>query len=174
MNLGARIKNLREENGLSQKELAQNLHISPSTLCQYESGDRVPSDNIKAKIADYFHVSIDFLFGRDGKNYKEITPDENNSEEYFALRIHGASMEPRMREGDIVIVRKQEDADTGDTAVVLVGRETATVKKIKKTGDGIQLIPTNPAYDPLYYTAADVARLPVRIIGKVVELRAKY
>lgn len=109
-----------------------------------------------------------------GEDYEDVDAAMAARGDFFALRIHGASMEPRMREGDIVIVRKQEDADTGDTAVVLVGNETATVKKIKKTGDGIQLIPTNPAYDPLYYTAADVARLPVRIIGKVVELRAKY
>lgn len=110
----------------------------------------------------------------DVEDYEDVDSAMAARGNFFALRVHGASMEPRMREGDIVIVRKQEDADTGDTAVVLVGNETATVKKIKKTGDGIQLIPTNPAYDPLYFTAADVARLPVRIIGKVVELRAKY
>lgn len=110
----------------------------------------------------------------DVEDYEDVDSAMAARGDFFALRVHGASMEPRMREGDIVIVRRQEDADTGDTAVVLVGNETATVKKIKKTGDGIQLIPTNPAYDPLYFTAADVARLPVRIIGKVVELRAKY
>ena len=94
--------------------------------------------------------------------------------DYFGLRIKGASMEPRMREGDVVIVRKQDDADNGDTAVVLVNGDSATVKKIKKMPDGIQLIPTNPTYDPIYYTAAEVEALPVRIIGRVVELRAKF
>ena len=83
-------------------------------------------------------------------------------------------MEPRIREGDVVIVRKQPDAETGDTAVVLVNGDSATVKKIKKMPDGIQLIPTNPAYDPMYYTAAEVETLPVRIIGRVVELRGKF
>lgn len=107
-------------------------------------------------------------------DYEEIDAAMASTGEFFGLRIKGASMEPRMREGDVVIVRKQDDADTGDTAVVLVNGDSATVKKIKKGPDGISLIPTNPAYDPLYYTAAEVERLPVRIIGRVVELRAKY
>ena len=53
-------------------------------------------------------------------------------------------------------------------------RHSATVKKIKYGSDGISLIPTNPAYDVQFYSAADVERLPVRVIGRVVELRAKY
>lgn len=79
-----------------------------------------------------------------------------------------------MMEGDVVIVRKQETAETGDTVVVLVNGDSATVKKIKYGQDGISLIPTNPAYDVQFYSAQDVERLPVRVIGKVVELRAKY
>ena len=79
-----------------------------------------------------------------------------------------------MREGDVVIVRKQEAAVTGDTVVVMVNGNSATVKKIKYGPDGITLIPTNPAHDVQFYSAADVERLPVRVIGRVVELRAKY
>ncbi|MFR8829560.1 MAG: LexA family protein [Dialister invisus] len=52
--------------------------------------------------------------------------------EYFALRIKGSSMEPKLLEGDIVIVRKQNDVDNGDTAIVLVNGDEATVKQIKK------------------------------------------
>ena len=94
--------------------------------------------------------------------------------DYFGLRIKGSSMEPRMQEGDIVIVRRQETADTGDTVVVLVNGDSATVKKIKFGPSGITLIPTNPSYDPMFYSAEEVESLPVRVIGRVVELRAKY
>lgn len=79
-----------------------------------------------------------------------------------------------MQDGDVVIVRMQETADTGDTVVVLVNGNSATVKKIKYGPDGITLLPTNPSYDPMFFSAAEVEALPVRIIGKVVELRAKY
>ena len=79
-----------------------------------------------------------------------------------------------MMEGDVVIVRQQETADTGDTVVVLVNGGEATVKKIKIGPAGITLLPTNPTYDPMYFTCEEVESLPVRIIGKVVELRAKF
>ncbi|MDY3812319.1 LexA family protein, partial [Eubacterium sp.] len=50
----------------------------------------------------------------------------------------------------------------------------ATVKKIRKFDGGINLIPTNSNYDVITYTNAQIEQLPVRIIGKVVELRAKF
>ncbi len=107
-------------------------------------------------------------------DYEEIDAALAATGEFFGLRIKGASMEPRMHEGDVVIVRRQEKAETGDTVVVLVNGDSATVKKIKYGPDGITLLPTNPAFDPLFYSAAEVEALPVRVIGKVVELRAKF
>ncbi|WP_368013979.1 LexA family protein [Intestinimonas massiliensis (ex Afouda et al. 2020)] len=84
------------------------------------------------------------------------------------------SIKPPMREGDVVIVRKQDTAETGDIVVVLINGDSATVKRIKKEPTGITLIPNNPAYDPMYYSSHDIETLPVRILGKVVELRAKF
>ena len=108
-------------------------------------------------------------------DYEEIDTAMASNGKYYGLRIKGSSMEPRIREGDVVIVRQQEDADTGDTAVVLVNGESATVKRIKKEPDGgLWLLPNNPAYDPQHYSPAEVAEKPVRIIGKVVELRGKF
>lgn len=78
-NLGSNIKYLREKNNLSQKELAKILNISNSTLSQYESNVRVPSDDIKILIADYFNVSLDYLLGRSSnphKNNKKTKIDE--------------------------------------------------------------------------------------------------
>ena len=94
--------------------------------------------------------------------------------DFFALQIKGSSMEPKFSEGDVVVVRKQEDVDNGDIAIVLVNGNEATVKKIKKFENGINLIPTNPEYDVLTYSTEEIENLPVRIIGKVVELRAKF
>jgi transcriptional regulator with XRE-family HTH domain len=62
--LGNRIANLRRNNSLSQLEFSKILNISNTTLSQYESGKRIPSDNVKIQIADYFNVSLDYLFGR--------------------------------------------------------------------------------------------------------------
>ncbi|MEA4934873.1 MAG: XRE family transcriptional regulator [Lawsonibacter sp.] len=107
-------------------------------------------------------------------DYEEIDAATAATGEFFALRLKGASMEPRMRDGDVVIIRKQDDADTGDTVVVLVNGDCATVKRIKKGPPGISLIPNNPAYDIMFYSSDEVQQLPVKIIGKVVELRAKF
>lgn len=94
--------------------------------------------------------------------------------EYFALMIRGDSMSPRMLPGDIVIVRRQQDVKSGEIAVVMVGNENATVKKISKHTDGVSLIALNPSYTPLFYTNREIMNLPVTIIGRVVELRGKY
>ena len=107
-------------------------------------------------------------------DYEEITPEMAASGDFFALQIKGDSMEPRIKTGDVVIVRKQDDCESGDIAVVLVNGEDATVKRIKKRPEGIILAPTNPQYEPMFYSNVDIEKLPIIIIGKVVELRAKF
>lgn len=107
-------------------------------------------------------------------DYEEIDAKTAASGEYFALQIKGQSMEPRIKDGDVVIIRKQNDCNSGDIAVVLVNGDEATVKRIKKRPEGIMLIPSNPAYEPMFYSNEDIEKLPVTIIGKVIELRAKF
>lgn len=64
MTLGERLKYLRLDKQISQTELAKQFNIARSTLSQYESNQRTPSDEIKLKIADYFNVSLDYLLGK--------------------------------------------------------------------------------------------------------------
>lgn len=94
--------------------------------------------------------------------------------EYFGLMIKGDSMEPKISNGDVVIVRKQEDADDGDVVIALVNGDDAVCKRLKKYSDGISLISNNPAYEPMYFTNSEITEKPVQIIGKVKELRAKF
>lgn len=108
-------------------------------------------------------------------DWEEIDPEMlRGGAEYIGLVIHGKSMEPRMKDGDVVIVRIQDDCDTGDIAIVFVNGDEATCKKIKKTPEGVLLIPFNDAFEPMFYTNQEIIDLPVRIFGKVVELRAKF
>lgn len=104
---------------------------------------------------------------------EEISEEMAAKGEFFGLQIHGQSMEPRMVEGDVVIVMKQEDAETGDIVIATVNGTDATCKRLKKYRDGIELIPINPSYTPMFYTNEEIESKPVKIIGKVVELRAK-
>lgn len=197
-----RIRALRNSKGLKQSDLADILGVRQNTLSTWENGRYEPDNEMLRKIADFFNVSVDYVIGgadvfpklkahripvlgdvaagipidavEDILDYEEIDEALSRTGEFFGLRIRGRSMEPRMMEGDVVIVRQQETAETGDTVVVSVNGDLATVKKIKIGPAGITLIPTNPSYDPMYFTCDEVEQLPVRIRGKVVELRAKF
>ena len=96
------------------------------------------------------------------------------SSELFGLRIKGNSMSPRIQEGDIVIVRRQDDAESGDVVIALVNGDEAVCKKLQKYKEGISLISFNPSYEPMTYTDDDIRELPVKIIGKVIENRQFY
>lgn len=106
--------------------------------------------------------------------WEEIPESLAKTGEYFALRITGNSMEPRMLDGDVVIVKRQSDVDNGDVAVVLVNGNDATVKQITKSETGLTLIGWNLAvYTPRTYNKKECRELPVSILGKVVEIRGK-
>lgn len=94
--------------------------------------------------------------------------------DFFALQIQGDSMEPKISNGDVVIVRQQDDAETGDTVIALINGDDAVCKRLRKYKEGLELISTNPSYVPLYFDEETIKNKPVKIIGKVVELRAKF
>ncbi len=105
---------------------------------------------------------------------EEISAKLAQTGSFFGLRLHGDSMEPRMCDGDVVIVRQQDDAESGDVVIALVDGEDATCKRIRKYRDGIELISNNPAYPPMFFSNEEIQTKPVKIIGKVVELRGKF
>lgn len=94
--------------------------------------------------------------------------DLNHGSEYFALRVKGDSMNAaNIFEGNILIVRKQNNVENGEIAVVIVDSENATVKRFYQKGDIVTLSPQslNPKHLPQIY---DLKQVPIRIIGKVV------
>lgn len=201
--IGERIKEARKSAGLTQLELAKKTELSRSYIGDIEKDRYNPSVSTLQLIATATNTPLEDLLpstktasptGRGVRipvlgrvvagipieaveeilDYEEITPELAATGEFFALKIRGHSMEPRMMEGDVVIVRRQDDVDSGDVAIVLVNGDEATVKRIKKQEDGITLIATNTSvYEPHYYSNKEIEELPVRILGKVVELRGK-
>lgn len=105
---------------------------------------------------------------------EEISEDLARTGDFFALKIKGDSMEPRIVDGDVVIVKQQEDAENGDTVIALVNGDDAVCKRLRKYRDGLELISNNPAYAPMFFDKETIETKPVRIIGKVVELRGKF
>ena len=94
--------------------------------------------------------------------------------EYFALKVHGDSMSPVLVENDIVIVKKQDDFETGDIVVAIINGDEATIKKGKKTDNSILLQPLNNNYEPLIFTNDEMKTIPVKIIGIVKQLKRDF
>lgn len=194
---------LCNKNNTTPNAVCLALGLSPAAATKWRSG-AVPRETTLLKIADYFNVSVDYLLGNteqiqipktkatmipvygnvaagipleaitDIEDYEEIPTDVAEAAEYIALRIHGDSMEPKMSEGDVVIVRIQPEVENGDIAIVMVNGGEATCKKFKKTEEGIILVPINTDYEPIFYSNKQIEELPVKVLGKVIELRAKF
>ncbi len=107
-------------------------------------------------------------------DFEEITAEMASLGEHFGLQVRGTSMAPRIVDGDVVIIRKQSDIDSGDVAAVFINGEDATLKKVIKTEAGIMLQSFNQAYEPTFYSNEEIKKLPVEILGKAVELRGKF
>lgn len=200
MSLGTNIKDARKKAHLTQMELAKRTNLSRSYIGDIEKNRYNPSINTLKAIARATLTSVSEL--TDGQNidvaqtripvvgsvragipndaiediidYEEIAPEMAMRGKMFGLKIRGDSMEPRIKDGDVVIVLETPDVENGDLAVVLVNGNDATIKQISKTADALTLIPFNTSYTPMVYTAEQCKTLPVQIIGKVIELRAKF
>ena len=197
-------KNLRKYMSLNNKtqvDLINDLGFNKSAVSTWCNGTRLPRMDKVDALAKYFGIRRSDLIEdkseskikpttipvlgsvpagipieaiQDIIDYKEIDAATAAKGEYFALQVKGSSMEPRICEGDIVIVRKQDDVESGEIAIVMVNGDNATIKRLLKYEDGIRLMPTNPAYEPLYFTNDEILEKPVKVIGKVIENRQKY
>jgi len=94
--------------------------------------------------------------------------------EYFALQVKGDSMSPAFVEGDTVVVKKQNDCENNEIAIVIVNGEEGTIKKVRKTEQGIILQPLNPAYAPMIFTNEEIKSIPITIVGIVKQLKREF
>ena len=105
---------------------------------------------------------------------EEISSDMlKGNKEYFGLKVKGNSMYPEYLDGDTLILEKVDDCESGQDCVVMVNGNDGTFKRVFKNETGIILQPLNSEFQPLIYTNEQIQSLPVRVIGKVVELRRK-
>ncbi|MER2633434.1 MAG: transcriptional repressor LexA [Rhizobiaceae bacterium] len=99
-----------------------------------------------------------------------VSPEFLSHGEHFALEIRGDSMiEAGIFDGDTVVIKRQETADTGDIVVALIDDEEATLKRLRRKGASIALEAANPAYEPRILGSDRV-----RIQGKLVSLIRRY
>ena len=120
--------------------IARALNISPAWLMGYDSERSTRKKGTRIPVLGRVAAGIPIEAITDVDDWEEIPESMAKTGEYFALRITGNSMEPRMLDGDVVIVKRQSDVDSGDVAVVLVNGNDATVKQITKSETGLTLI----------------------------------
>lgn len=168
------IKQVADAIGMNFDDLFKTLegNVTVSSSPNYAPAVYAPPTRIPVLGSVPAGIPIEAI--QDIIDYEEIDSDTATKGEYFALKIKGDSMEPRICEGDVVIVRKQDDVESGDIAIVMVNGNDATIKRLLKYQDGIRLMPSNPTYDPIYFTNQEILEKPVKVIGKVIENRQKY
>lgn len=195
------VQRLMDEREITQGELANRIGVSKAVISSWMTGARFPRMPGLKKLADYFGVDkAELLEGKAAEEkvsrripvvgrvaagipieaIQEITDWEEISEamgdphQYFALEVSGDSMYPYIMDGSRVIIRKQAEAHNGQIAVVMVGKEDATLKQVNIFNAGITLTAFNArVYPPHSYTVGEVISLPITIVGVAVEVRMK-
>ena len=197
-----RLKQLRLQHGLTQKELAKVMGVSSSAVGMWEIGRNEPDYKTLKRLADFFKVSIDYLLGKTD----DPTPPQKRLEDYpwyravkhipvynganagnvgsfpdgstvlrwigvpknvpadFAIVVHGDSMEPKIHDGDIVVVSTQRPFINGELVVVIIDGE-AYVKRLWVENNRVVLQSENPRYKPIVLSRRQVN---IYLVGRVV------
>ena len=130
---------------------------------------------VKIPILGTVKAGYDYLAQENWQGTIEVeTSLVGDGKDFIALKVHGDSMSPVLIEDDIVIVKKQNDFETGDIVVAIVNGDEATIKKGKKNENSILLQPFNPSYEPLIFTYDEMKTIPVTIVGVVRQLKREF
>ena len=192
-----------EINNKDRNDLARDLNLPYTTITSWCKGEFYPRIDKIQLLANYFNIqkadlvesrntlahtsnsAVVFVYGtipagipmeciEDIIDTEEISADMlKGGKQYFGLKIKGNSMYPDYLDGDTIILEKTDDCESGDECCVMVNGSDGTFKKVIKNENGIILQPLNSEYQPMFYTNEQIKLLPVKIIGKVVELRRK-
>ena len=187
----------------TRNEMCEALGVKYTTFTDWVKGNSYPRIDKIELMANYFGISkADLVEKRDSSprenkkgltvnvlgrvaagipieaitdivDQEEISEDLAKTGEFFGLRIQGNSMEPDIHNGDTVIVKKQDDAESNEIVIALINGNDGVCKRLKKYAESIALVSINPDYEPMYFNQDEIDNNTVRIIGKVVELRRK-
>lgn len=185
-------------NNKDRNEVARDLNIPYSTLADWYNGNKYPRIDKIQLLADYFNIKkSDLVESRNnilkknripvlGKipagipieliedviDYEDISEEMlKGDREYFGLKVSGDSMNPKYLDGDVLIVQKASDCESGQDCIVMVNGDDGTFKRVIKNKDGIILQPLNPNYEIKFYSNAEIEKLPIKILGVVKEIR---
>ncbi|WP_147536065.1 LexA family protein [Bacillus marasmi] len=193
MKIGDKIKDLRKKHKLTQEDLAKKLDVRPTAVSAWERNANKPLMDKIVVMAEMWDVPVTYLldvddigessdmellpvYGNiscgngvlvyDAPESFEATPkDWLNGGEYFYMTAKGDSMiGARIHEGDLLLIRKQDEVENGEIAAVAVD-DTAVLKRVFKQDDSVILQSENSKYPPISYIPGQNKR--IKIIGKL-------
>lgn len=148
------IKNINTETNITPANLGVS-HIRIPVYGTIPAG--IPIDMIEDTfIEDYEDIDASWLKG---------------GNTYFALKVNGTSMTPKFEDGDVLILKKQDNCENGDFCAISINHTECTFKKVLKKENGITLMPLNPEFEPMFFTNKEIEELPITILGIVKEVR---
>lgn len=162
--------------------LSEALNVNPVWLMGYDvpMENNIPTDELGNPVVDIpllgnVKAGYDYLAQENWVGTVKVEASlVGNGSEYFALEVKGDSMAPVFIEGDIVIIHRQNDCENNQIAIVIVNGEEGTIKKVRKTEQGIILQPLNPAYAPMVFSNAEIKSIPILIVGIVKQLKREF
>lgn len=153
--------------------LSKIFNVSPSYLmCIDDNNNHNILKTNRIPVLGKIPAGIPIELIEDVIDYEEISEEMlRGDKEYFGLKVKGNSMEPKYLDGDVLIVQKVDDCESGQDCIVMVNGDDGTFKRVIKNKDGIILQPLNPNYEIKFYTNKQIEELPIRILGVVKEIR---
>lgn len=171
----ANAMNMDLENLLKQLNDNQNIYLNENEYQkQFIKTDALGNPVVPIPILGNVKAGYDYLAQENWIGTVDVDKKLADSGELFALKVKGDSMSPILIEDDIVIVKRQNDFETGDIVVAIINGDEATIKKGKKSDTSILLQPFNTNYEPLIFTNEEMKTIPVLIIGIVKQLKREF
>ena len=182
--LGGRLRRLMEEEGLSYEQMGERLGMNPQTLNRYVLGQREPKIGTASAMAAALGVDPLWLLGYDvprrtgqrqsvpilGTIRAGLPMAAEQRAEGWATADVAEPEEHFIRDGDLVLLRRQDTAENGQIVACLVDGEDATLKRFRRQRDMVLLQPENPVYEPKLVPLSDFETGAARIVGVAVRL----
>lgn len=192
------IKDYKYRHQLTNDQIAAQLGVTKSTVSRWISGDvkriqeetlsslnkllgynvepiiKGKSVHLKRPILGYAKAGYDMYAEENYMGEEEVTEEDFYKGDYF-LQIQGDSMiGSGIMDGDLAFIKQCSTVSSGEIAVVMIGDDEVTVKKIIKKPDMLILEATNPHIENRYFSQQEIQQLPIRIIGKVIYTKTYF
>lgn len=184
--------------GVSNDYLAEKIGVSKSSVSKWLSGDvkKVQQETMQRisnligydiepflngtviefqkPILGYVKGGYDLFREEQYLGYEEVTAEENRKGDFFLKVVGDSMMGDGIMEGSLAYVQQCSDVPNNSIAVVAIGNDEVTIKRVIKRPEMFILEASNPTVKSRYFTPKEVEQLPIRIVGKVLFVKTNF